>query len=61
MKKQRGRLTQEKGDNDNMRAKRYVAKYTIDPAIAHGVSNSSARSRKASLPTWCCGRRHSSA
>ncbi len=38
MKKQRGRLTQERGDNDNVRAKRYVAKYTINPAIAHGVA-----------------------
>jgi urease subunit alpha len=38
MKKQRGRLSEEKGDNDNARAKRYVAKYTINPAIAHGVS-----------------------
>src|SRR6202048_4870812 len=38
MKKQRGRLGEEKGDNDNVRAKRYVAKYTIKPAIAHGVS-----------------------
>src|SRR2546426_255493 len=38
MKKQRGRLKEEKGDNDNARAKRYVAKYTINPAIAQGVS-----------------------
>jgi urease subunit alpha len=38
MKLQRGRLPQEQGDNDNLRAKRYVAKYTINPAIAHGVS-----------------------
>jgi urease subunit alpha len=38
MKKQRGRLKEEKGDNDNARAKRYIAKYTINPAIAHGVS-----------------------
>jgi urease subunit alpha len=38
MKKQRGRLAEEKGDNDNARAKRYIAKYTINPAIAHGVS-----------------------
>jgi len=37
MKRQRGRLREEKGDNDNVRAKRYVAKYTINPAIAHGV------------------------
>ena len=27
------------GDNDNFRAKRYVAKYTVNPAIAHGVSD----------------------
>ncbi len=39
MKKQRGRLAQESGDNDNFRVKRYIAKYTINPAIAHGISN----------------------
>jgi urease subunit alpha len=39
MKKQFGRLPEEKGDNDNFRARRYVAKYTINPAIAQGVSN----------------------
>jgi urease subunit alpha len=38
MKRQRGRLAQETGENDNRRAKRYVAKYTINPAIAHGIS-----------------------
>src|SRR5437764_1461315 len=38
MKKQRGRLRGEKGDNDNARVKRYIAKYTINPAIAHGVA-----------------------
>src|SRR5213079_36902 len=38
MRKQRGRLKEEKGDNDNVRAKRYVAKYTINPAITHGIS-----------------------
>jgi urease subunit alpha len=37
MKRQRGQLREELGDNDNARAKRYVAKYTINPAIAHGV------------------------
>ncbi|HEY0442349.1 MAG TPA: urease subunit alpha, partial [Xanthobacteraceae bacterium] len=37
MKRQRGRLAGDR-DNDNARAKRYVAKYTINPAIAHGVS-----------------------
>mgnify|MGYP001559493353 FL=1 len=38
MKRQRGRLPQEKGDNDNSRVARYIAKYTINPAIAQGVS-----------------------
>ena len=38
MKRQRGSLEGETGDNDNVRVKRYVAKYTINPALAHGVS-----------------------
>jgi urease subunit alpha len=38
MKKQFGRLTEEKGENDNFRARRYVSKYTINPAIAQGIS-----------------------
>src|ERR1700726_3573696 len=38
MKRQRGRLPEERGDNDNFRAKRYIAKYTINPAIAQGIS-----------------------
>jgi len=38
MKRQRGRLPQESGENDNFRVKRYIAKYTINPAIAHGLS-----------------------
>jgi urease subunit alpha len=38
MKKQRGSLAGETGDNDNLRVKRYIAKYTINPAIAHGMS-----------------------
>ncbi|KAG8187129.1 hypothetical protein JTE90_004875 [Oedothorax gibbosus] len=39
MKKCRGPLQEEVGDNDNFRVKRYVAKYTINPAIAHGLSH----------------------
>jgi urease subunit alpha len=39
MKKQFGQLAQEKGDNDNFRARRYISKYTINPAIAQGISN----------------------
>ena len=38
MKVQRGRLKDEIGNNDNQRVKRYIAKYTINPAIAHGIS-----------------------
>ena len=38
MKRQRGRLAEEQGANDNARVKRYIAKYTINPAITHGVS-----------------------
>lgn len=38
MKVQRGALPEETGDNDNFRVKRYIAKYTINPAIAHGIS-----------------------
>jgi len=38
MRKQRGRLKDETGDNDNFRVKRYIAKYTINPAIAQGMS-----------------------
>src|SRR6202046_4080283 len=55
MKKQRGRLSQEKGDNDNARVKRYVAKYTINPAIAHGVSKligSVEKGKLADLVLW---------
>ena len=38
MKKQFGRLSEENGENDNLRARRYVSKYTINPAIAQGIS-----------------------
>ncbi|MFD1332095.1 urease subunit alpha [Methylopila musalis] len=38
MKVQRGRLKEESGDNDNLRVRRYIAKVTINPAIAHGIS-----------------------
>ena len=39
MKKMSGRLKQEKGENDNLRVKRYLAKLTINPAITHGISD----------------------
>jgi urease subunit alpha len=39
MRRQRGPLAEDSQDNDNLRIKRYVAKYTINPAIAHGMSD----------------------
>ena len=39
MKKQRGKLPEDAPTNDNFRAKRYIAKYTINPAVAHGMSD----------------------
>ena len=39
MKRQFGALPGETGNNDNLRAKRYIAKYTINPAIAHGMAH----------------------
>jgi urease subunit alpha len=55
MKKQRGQLAQDSGDNDNFRVKRYIAKYTINPAIAHGVSKligSVEQGKLADLVVW---------
>ncbi len=39
MKQQRGALAEDTAGNDNFRAKRYIAKYTINPAITHGISH----------------------
>jgi urease subunit alpha len=55
MKKQRGRLPEETGDNDNLRVRRYIAKYTINPAIAHGMSahiGSIEEGKRADLVLW---------
>ncbi|WP_436639328.1 urease subunit alpha [Microbaculum sp. FT89] len=55
MKVQRGRLPEETGDNDNFRVRRYVAKYTINPAIAHGMSahiGSVEAGKRADLVLW---------
>src|SRR3989454_5742251 len=38
MKSQRGALPGEQAGSDNLRARRYVAKYTINPAVAHGLA-----------------------
>ena len=55
MKVQRGRLAEETGDNDNFRVRRYIAKYTINPAIAHGISReigSVEAGKRADLVLW---------
>ncbi|WP_164750052.1 urease subunit alpha, partial [Mesorhizobium sp. M7A.F.Ca.CA.002.07.1.1] len=55
MKRQRGSLPQETGNNDNFRVRRYIAKYTINPAIAHGLSKdigSIAVGKRADLVLW---------
>ena len=55
MKVQRGRLAEEQGANDNVRVKRYIAKYTINPAIAHGIGHefgSIAVGKRADLVLW---------
>src|SRR5205814_5790546 len=55
MKRQRGRLQGEKGDNDNLRARRYIAKVTINPAITHGVGHvvgSVEKGKFADLVVW---------
>ncbi|MFP4237657.1 MAG: urease subunit alpha, partial [Rhodosalinus sp.] len=55
MKRQRGRLPEETGENDNFRVRRYVAKYTINPAIAHGIAHeigSIEEGKRADLVLW---------
>jgi urease subunit alpha len=55
MKVQRGRLAEETGANDNFRVRRYVAKYTINPALAHGIAHeigSIEPGKRADLVLW---------
>ena len=55
MKRQRGRLKEEVGENDNFRVRRYIAKYTVNPAIAHGISReigSVEDGKRADLVIW---------
>ncbi|NND50556.1 MAG: urease subunit alpha [Rhizobiales bacterium] len=55
MKKQRGRLAEESGDNDNFRVKRYIAKTAINPAITHGIAHeigSIEEGKRADLVLW---------
>ena len=53
--KQRGTLDMDCARNDNNRVKRYISKYTINPAVTHGISSMSVRLRSASWQTSCCG------
>jgi urease subunit alpha len=55
MKVQRGRLAEEQGANDNFRVRRYIAKYTINPAIAHGIAHETGSiepGKRADLVLW---------
>lgn len=55
MKEERGVLPEDSSENDNFRAKRYVSKYTINPAIAHGISDyvgSLEKGKVADLVLW---------
>ncbi|PYE84092.1 urease subunit alpha [Pseudoroseicyclus aestuarii] len=55
MRVQRGRLDGETGQNDNLRARRYVAKYTVNPAIAHGIAHETGsveEGKRADLVLW---------
>ena len=55
MKRQRGSLAEDDAGNDNFRVRRYVAKYTINPAIAHGMAHeigSVETGKRADLVLW---------
>jgi len=55
MKVQRGPLPEDNSQNDNFRIKRYIAKYTINPAISHGISHevgSIEKGKLADLVLW---------
>jgi urease subunit alpha len=55
MKVQRGALAEDSAENDNFRVKRYVAKYTINPAIAHGIAHETGSvevGKRADLVLW---------
>ena len=55
MKRQRGQLAEETGPADNLRVRRYISKYTINPAIAHGLSKeigSVEEGKRADLVLW---------
>src|SRR3989441_2006658 len=57
MKEQRGRLREETGENDNLRIRRYVAKYTINPALSHGMAHEIGSAEPGKLADLVCLRR----
>lgn len=56
MKVQRGQLAEDSQENDNFRAKRYVAKYTINPAITHGIAQNVGSVEAGKLADLCLWR-----
>ena len=59
MRQQRGALAEDVGQADNFRIKRYIAKYTINPAIAHGMAGHIGSVEVGNAQTSCCGHRRS--
>lgn len=57
MKVQRGSLEQDPARHDNFRARRYIAKYTINPALTHGIAHEVGSLEKASWRILYCGNR----
>lgn len=56
MKEVRGTIPEDQGTGcDNYRIRRYIAKYTINPALAHGLSHVVGSSHPVKWPTWCYG------
>lgn len=57
MKDERGALPEDKGKgNDNFRVKRYIAKYTINPALTHGIADYVGSVAKSSENLYRCFR-----
>ena len=57
MKRERGPLAEDSARHDNFRIRRYIAKYTINPAIAQGISQYVGSVTPEKSQTWCCGTR----
>ncbi len=61
MKVQRGALPEDTAEHDNFRVRRYIAKYTINPAITHGIAHEVGSIEVGKLADLCSGSRPSSA